>query len=201
MSLRIGITGGIGSGKSTVAKIFEAIGIPVYYADQAAKRVMNEEPLLKEAIIKHFGELSYVDGKLNNTYLASVVFNNKEKLEELNRLVHPITISDAHNWMKNQTSPYAIKEAALIFESGSQRELDYVIGVSAPTALRIHRSMKRDNISRDEVLSRMKRQIQENIKMRLCDFIIVNDEQNLVVPQVINLHKKLLDLAGASNNQ
>jgi dephospho-CoA kinase len=197
MPLRIGLTGGIGSGKSTVAKVFEVLGIPVYYADEAAKRIMNEDEELKAQIVQHFGAAAYTNHQLNRKYIASLVFNNKERLEQLNNLVHPATIRDGERWMQQQTTPYAIKEAALIFESGVQAYLDYVIGVAAPAALRIHRTMKRDNIGRDEVLSRMNQQIQEVIKMRLCDFVITNDEQQAVIPQVIALHEKLLQLSKA----
>jgi dephospho-CoA kinase len=193
--LRIGITGGIGSGKSTVARIFGVLGIPVYYADVAAKQLMNEDPELKAQMIQHFGSNAYEDGKLNRSYISSLVFNNKEKLDLLNSIVHPATIRNSEDWMKQQSSSYVLKEAALIFESGSQQGLDYVIGVSAPAPLRIHRAMKRDGISRAEVTARMTRQIQETIKMRLCNFIIVNDEQTMLIPQVISLHNKLMELS------
>jgi dephospho-CoA kinase len=195
MPLRIGLTGGIGSGKTTVARIFQVLGVPVYYADQEAKRLMNEDELLKQQIIVHFGKEAYKDGRLDNKYLAAVVFKDRSKLDILNSIVHPATIRDGEEWMKRQTTPYAIKEAALIFESHSQEYLDYVIGVSAPEPLRIHRSMKRDGITREEVLARMSKQIQEVIKMRLCDFIIYNDEQQLVIPQVLQLHEKLIKMA------
>ena len=193
--LQIGITGGIGSGKSTVTRIFEILGIPVYYADTAAKRLMNEDPELRELLITHFGAKTFENGELNRAYLSAIVFNNKEKLELLNSLVHPVTIRDAGEWMQKQTAPYAIKEAALIFESGAQEHLDYVIGVSSPVNLRIHRAMNRDSISRAEVTARMAKQIHEPIKMRLCNFIITNDEQQLLTPQVLLLHKKLLELS------
>lgn len=188
--LRVGITGGIGSGKSTVSKIFEVLGIPVYYADDASKRLMNEDSALKEKLICIFGGGTYVDGKLNRSYLSSIVFNNPEKLAVLNSIVHPATIKDAADWMKRQTAPYAIKEAALIFESGSQEYLDKVIGVYAPAAVRIHRVMQRDSVTREEVQRRMNKQIDENLKMLLCDFVITNDEQELLIPQVIELHEK-----------
>lgn len=195
MTLRIGLTGGIGSGKTTVAKVFEVLGIPVYYADEEAKRLMNEDPLLKEQLIQHFGAATYTDGVLNRKYLAGIVFNDPARLELLNSLVHPVTIRDGEQWMKQQTTPYAIKEAALIFESGSQSHLDYVMGVSAPDALRIHRTMQRDHITREEVIGRMNKQIKQVIKMRLCDFVIVNDEQSAVIPQVMSLHEELLKIA------
>ncbi|MGK2862822.1 MAG: dephospho-CoA kinase [Chitinophagaceae bacterium] len=191
--LRIGITGGIGSGKSTVSRIFEVLGIPVYYADAAARRLMNENQELKKKIISLFGNESYKDGELNRPFVASLVFNNKEKLEQLNALTHPATILDATKWMQLQFSPYIIKEAALIFETGSSEHLDLVIGVYTPAPLRIQRIIKRDNVKKEEVLQRMNRQINEDIKMRLCDFVIINDEQQLLIPQVLQLHKLLLE--------
>jgi len=190
--LRIGITGGIGSGKSTVSKIFEVLGIPVYYADDASKRLMNEDEELKEKLRSTFGDETYVDGQLDRAYVAAIVFNDPGKLVLLNSIMHPATIKDAEKWMLRQTTPYAIKEAALIFESGSQEYLDKVIGVYAPVAVRIHRVMQRDNVTREEVLSRMNKQIDEDMKMRLCDYIITNNEQELLIPQVIELHKKFL---------
>ena len=178
-----------------MARIFEVLGIPVYYADLEAKRMMNEDELLKEQIKELFGKEAYKDEQLNNKYLAQIVFNNRQKLDLLNSLVHPATIRDSERWMKQQITPYAIKEAALIFESHSQEYLDYVIGVSAPEPLRIHRTMQRDEVTREAVLARMGKQIQEVIKMRLCDFIIYNDEQQLVIPQVTALHEKLVKLS------
>jgi dephospho-CoA kinase len=190
--IKVGITGGIGSGKSTVAKVFEVLGIPVYYADDAGKRLMNEDDNLKQQIKQAFGAAAYKDEQLDRKYLAKIVFNNPAQLAVLNALVHPATIADAEKWMQQQTTPYAIKEAAIIFESGAQQYLDYIIGVSTPTPLRIQRTMQRDGITRDEVIARMDKQLNETIKMRLCDFIITNNEQELVIPQVIKLHQQLL---------
>jgi dephospho-CoA kinase len=197
--LKIGITGGIGSGKTVVAKVFETLGIPVYYSDDAAKRLMNEDETLKEEIRSQFGEESYIDGKLNRAFIASVVFSNPDKLALLNSIVHPVTIADAHQWMLQQTTPYAIKEAALIFESGSNKELDKVIGVYAPAPLRILRAMQRDHSDREEVLARMKRQMNEEEKMRLCDYVITNDEQTMILPQILELHQKFLKLSNSTN--
>ncbi len=193
--LRIGLTGGIGSGKSTVAKVFEVLGVPVYYADDAAKRIMNKDEELKEKIKQEFGESVYSDGKLNRKLLAGIVFNAPEKLNQLNALTHPATIADAERWMQSQTTPYCIKEAALIFESGAQEFLDYVIGVTAPAPLRIQRTMQRDGISREAVVARMDKQMDDAIKMKLCDFILTNDEQEMLLPQVLVLHEKLLLLS------
>lgn len=193
--LKIGLTGGIGSGKSTVARIFEILDIPVYYADNAAKRLMNTDPALREQIIAAFGAEAYTGGQLNRQYLAQQVFQDEKKLTKLNSLVHPATIYDAENWIAAQASPYAVKEAALIFESGSEKLLDYVIGVSAPQELRIQRTMPRDNISREEVLKRKQQQMDEKLKMERCNFIVYNDEEQPVLPQVIALHRQLLELA------
>ena len=195
MVLRVGLTGGIGSGKSTAAKIFEVLSIPVYYADVEAKRLMNEDLELRTNIIKHFGEKAYTNEMLDRKYISSIVFSDPAKLELLNSIVHPATKEDGEKWMHQQTTPYAIHEAALIFESGSAENLDYVIGVSAPRALRIQRVMNRDGITRDEVVKRINRQIDETIKMKLCDFVIINDEQQLLVPQVLGIHEKLLELS------
>lgn len=192
--LKIGLTGGIGSGKSTVAKVFETLGIPVYYADDAAKRLMNEDEELKQKLKEQFGDDIYSHDGLNKKKLANIVFNAPDKLAVLNQLIHPATIRDAAVWLNAQTSPYAIKEAALIFESGAQQELDHVIGVTAPAPLRIQRTMQRDGVTREEVIARMDRQMNETIKMKLCDFVIRNDEQELLLPQVLALHEKLLAL-------
>jgi dephospho-CoA kinase len=195
MSLKIGLTGGIGSGKSTVAKIFELLDVPVYYADEASKRLYHTDQDLILSVKKHFGEDIYTKEQLNRSKLAAIVFNDPQKLELLNELVHPPTIRDAAEWMKKQTAPYIIKEAALLFESGSVAGLDYVIGVQAPIHIRIKRVMDRDKVPREDVLSRAARQIDENIKMRLCDFVINNDEQHMVIPQVLALHSRLLELS------
>jgi dephospho-CoA kinase len=191
----IGITGGIGSGKSTVAKIFATLGIPIYDADAAAKKIMQNNDELKKELKKQFGEATYTSEGLDRKYLANIVFTDKDKLEILNSLVHPYTLADADNWAKQQTSPYVIKEAALMFESRAAHHVDYIIGVSAPKALRIQRVMYRDGLTRDEVIARMNRQIEENIKMKLCDFVIINDEQQLIIPQVVSLHQQFLHLS------
>jgi dephospho-CoA kinase len=194
--LRIGLTGGIGCGKTTVARVFETLGIPVYYADAAAKRLMNEDPAIRSSLIENFGKASYTDsGTLNRSYLASLVFEDPEKREFLNQLIHPATIADANQWLAKQQAPYALREAALLFESGAAEGLDYVIGVSAPISVRIRRVMKRDQLSEDEVKKRMATQLQDTIKLKLCDFVIINDERVGLLPQVLALHEKLTALA------
>jgi dephospho-CoA kinase len=190
--LRIGLTGGIGSGKSTVACIFEVLGIPVYNSDTASKKLMTENEELKNLIKNSFGEKAYTGGELNRKYLAELVFNDSTKMALLNSFVHPATIKDAELWMKMQNAPYVVKEAALIFESGSQKQLDYVIGVKSPMALRLQRTIQRDHVNAEQVKARMDKQMDEEIKMRLCDYIIVNDEQQMLIPQVLELHDQFL---------
>ena len=196
--LRIGLTGGIGSGKSTVAQIFEVLGIPVFYADMEARRLMNEDEGLKESIIQNFGAASYKDGSLDRSYIASIVFNDPLKLELLNSLTHPATMNYGNEWMKLQTSPYAIHEAALVFEANVNKRLDYVIGVHAPLQLRLKRAMDRDKVTEEEVLKRMDRQMDEDKKMKLCDFVLINNEQQLLTPQVLKLHEELVKLNSSS---
>lgn len=191
--LKVGLTGGIGSGKTTIAKIFELLNVPVYYADDASKRLYHTDKNLIADIKKHFGEDIYNNEQLNRSKLAAIVFNDPGQLELLNQLVHPPTIRDAEEWMQKQTAPYVIKEAALLFESGSASGLDYIIGVQAPSHYRIKRVMERDGVKREEVINRANRQIDEDIKMRLCDFIINNNEQELVIPQVLELHSKFME--------
>lgn len=190
--LKIGLTGGIGSGKTAVAGIFEVLGIPVFYADAEAKLVMEKDLQLASSIQKEFGPESYSNGKVNRQFISNIVFNNPAKLVQLNAIVHPATIAAAVRWMQKQTTPYVIKEAALLFEAGSAAALDYVIGVSAPEDLRIKRVMERDQITHEQVLARMSKQMNQEAKMKLCDFVIVNDEEQLILPQVLMLHEKFL---------
>jgi dephospho-CoA kinase len=193
--LKIGLTGGIGSGKTTVAKVFTTLGIPVYHADLEARRLMENEPTLIGLIRHQFSEKAYENGRLNRSYISSIVFNDKKKLDLLNSLVHPFTIEDGKQWMRRQKSAYAIKEAALIFESGSQGEFDLIIGVYAPETLRLFRTIQRDHIDKAIVKSRMQNQIKEEIKMKLCDEVLMNTEQELLLPQIINLHHQLIERA------
>ncbi len=192
--LKIGLTGGIGSGKTTVAHIFELLGVPVYYADTAAKEIMNTDAGLRKQIIQHFGEETYNGNVLNRQHLSGLIFGDKAKLELLNSLVHPVTIQNAETWMAQQNAPYILKEAALFFEAGSAGGLDYIIGVYSPKALRMQRTMQRDNTTKEAVEKRMKNQLNEEIKMRLCDFVITNNDQQLVIPQVLKLHEHFLQL-------
>ncbi|MCF3108036.1 dephospho-CoA kinase [Niabella sp. CC-SYL272] len=194
--LKVGITGGIGSGKTLVAAIFHTLGIPVYDADAAAKRLMNASVEIRSQLIRLFGEDTYKNQQLDRGLLASKVFGDPEKLKQLNAIVHPVTIRDSQEWFAKQSAPYAIKEAAIFFETGSDRYVDYMIGVTAPEALRIHRAMERSRITEEQVRERMKQQLDEAEKMRRCHFVIDNGGTVSLIEQVVNLHKKLLTLAG-----
>lgn len=192
MPIMIGLTGGIGAGKTTVAEVFAAIGIPIFNADLEAKELMQNSPEIKELLIKQFGPNVYEKGMLNKRYLADLVFSDAYQLELLNAIVHPATIQAAWDWAKVQSAPYVIKEAALLFESNAVEGLENVIGVTAPLNIRKQRVMLRDHCSQEEVERRMQNQISDTIKMRLCDYVIVNDNIQLIVPQVLRIHESLM---------
>ena len=189
---KIGLTGGIGSGKSTVANIFKTLGIPVFDADSEAKKIMEQDATVVAAITAKFGAAAYTNGKLNRSYIANIVFNNAYQLQVLNAITHPATINAFTDWTAQQTAPYIIKEAALLFEAGTANNLDTIIGVTAPQALRIQRVMQRDGITREAVLDRIDKQISDTLKMSLCDAVITNNEQQLVITQVLALHNKII---------
>lgn len=191
MAKMIGLTGGIGSGKSVVAKVFATLGIPMFNADVAAKRIMQTSPEIKAKLIQQFGTDIYNESGLDKEKLASIVFDDPFQLQLLNAIVHPVTIQAAKDWAAKQTSPYVIKEAALIFESGAADGLLKVIGVTAPLSLRIHRVMQRDGITKEQVDARMRNQISDTIKMRLCDYVIENNNQQMVIPQVLAIDKAI----------
>ncbi|MFI5222592.1 MAG: dephospho-CoA kinase [Bacteroidia bacterium] len=189
--LRIGITGCIGSGKTTVSEIFMQLGVPVYIADLRAKDLMVSSPDLVAEIKNIFGVESYSDhGSLNRKFISKLAFKDRNLLEKLNTLVHPAVNKDFSEWCElNSHKPYVIKEAALMFESDSYKQVDQVIVVTAPENLRIERTMKRDKISKEEVLLRMKNQLTQEEKLARGNFEIKNDEVELVIPQVLKLHK------------
>ena len=189
--LKIGITGNMGSGKTTVSKVFEILGIPVFYADDAAKSVMVTDEILIREIKETFGDASYFeDGSLNRKHIADIVFNDGEQLKKLNALVHPATFRAFDKWVAAVTdAPYVLKEAALLFESDSYKMCDHTIMVKAPLETRIQRVMQRDGFTREEVKSRNAKQFPEEKKTALADYIINNDGTQLVIPQVLELHR------------
>ncbi|WP_419701467.1 dephospho-CoA kinase [Mucilaginibacter sp. NFX135] len=200
--LKIGLTGNIGSGKTTVAKVFELLGIPVFYADDEAKKVMVTDAILIDALKQTFGAASYFDdGSLNRKYIAGIVFNNEAELKKLNALVHPATFRAFDNWIASiHAAPYVIKEAALLFESASYKMCDRSLLVSAPLENRIARVIQRDHISRTEVESREARQLTEEKKKQLANDVIVNDGRQLVIPQILTLHQQYLALAAGQES-
>lgn len=198
-SFQVGVTGGIGAGKSTVTKILTILGFPVYDSDSRAKQLMNSDNELREAIIAEFGEQSFQNGELNRTYLATSVFNNPEKLARLNSLVHPSVGKDYLGWMQNQKSSIVIKEAALLFEAGIAENLDFVIVVSAPVPKRIDRVVQRDNRTEEQVVEIMDRQWPFEKVKELADGIIVNDEETPLIPQVLEMVDIIKRKAGMQN--
>lgn len=189
----VGLTGGIGSGKSTVAKIFEILHIPVYYADDRAKWLMNFDQELKSKIQEAFGTDSYdSEGNLNRSYLASTVFSDTEKVAKINSLVHPAVGKDFEIWASHQDAPYVLKEAALIFETGGEKKLDVVINVSSPLKIRISRVLMRDSHrSLDQVNHIIDQQMPDEVKNEKADFVIKNTDTKMLIPQVLAIHQKL----------
>ena len=196
MQLKIGITGGIGSGKTTVCKVFELLGIPVFYADIAAKEVMHTDEELKKGIISAFGLQSFsAGGILNRKHLADIVFYDKKALETLNALVHPAVFRAFDSWALNHVAaPYVLKEAALLFESDSYKMCTHSILVKSPEQLKISRVIQRDHITEAEVRLRMLRQFSDAEKEQLANYIILNDEMLPVIPQVLHLHEQFLSM-------
>ncbi|MDO9184729.1 MAG: dephospho-CoA kinase [Bacteroidia bacterium] len=191
--IKVGITGGIGSGKTTVCKVFELLGVPVYYADIEAKQILDSNLEVKKNIINTFGNSVLNDEeKIDKKKLASLVFNNKENLEKLNSIVHPAVREHFENWLQqHSTQKYILKEAAILFESGSYKLVDKVIAVVAPLELKISRTMQRDKVTQAEVELRISNQLNDDEKIKRSQFVIHNDEQQLLIPQILNIHDQI----------
>ncbi len=193
--LTIGLTGGIGSGKSTVGRIWASLGIPVYEADAAAKRLMTDDPGLVQAITERFGAASYApNGQLDRSFLAQRVFSDPAALADLNRLVHPAVAADFARWAERQSAPYVVEEAAVLIESGAADQSDLVVVVTAPEALRIARVMERDGSTRRQVEARIAAQLPERDRLAAADFVLVADDLQPLIPQVEALHRQLLGI-------
>lgn len=190
--MKIGITGGIGSGKTFICQLFKALAVPVYNADDEAKKLMNTDLRIRESLIAAFGEATYKDGMLDRAFLAQQIFSDKEKLELVNGIVHPIVIQAAKDWAEQQKARYSLKEAALLFESGSYKDLDYTILVTAPLSIRVQRVMERDGVTEEQVMERISKQLTDEEKIKMADFIIINDGITPLLPQVWTLHQKFL---------
>ena len=187
----VGLTGGIGSGKSTVARMFEALGVSIYIADDEAKKLMNEELTIRKQLIDLLGKKSYIDGRLNRSYIADKVFNDKKSLEKLNAIIHPAVANHFIQWKNKQTSPYVLKEAAILFENGGDKQCDYTILVTAPENVRIERVLQRDNTTKSKILARLKHQWPDAKKILMADFVIKNEKLEKTKAQVRNIHNKI----------
>ena len=193
--LLVGITGGIGAGKSTVARVFAILSIPIYYADDRAKWLMANDEALKKKIVQAFGATSYTEqGVLNRAFLAEKVFSDPANTDIINGLVHPAVAEDFNRWAEQQRSPYVLKEAALLFESGSYKELDKIINVSSPLKVRVARVLMRDPHRNLEQVNRIiDKQLPDEEKNEMADFVIKNTDSQMIIPQVLSIHEKLLE--------
>ena len=190
--LKVAITGGIGSGKSLVCQVFKTLGIPIFNADVVSNQLVETDKELKDAIIKLFGTESYLNGNYNRKFIGNIVFSNPEKLQLLNDLIHPLAIQAAKQWFEEQHAPYAIKEAAILFESNAQQDIDIVIGITAPDAVRIERVMQRTGYNKEEVIKRIALQMPDEEKMAKCDYVIQNDNKTAILPQLLRIHEALM---------
>jgi len=192
MTLKVGITGGIGSGKSTVCKVFSLLGIPVFEADRVAKQLLNTHPEIKKELIHLFGKEIYIENNgVDRKKLADIIFNDDIQLAKINALVHPFVRNEFANWIELQQSPYVIHEAAILFESGFYKLMDFTILITAPEKQRIERVMKREGISAEMVKKRMEKQWSDEKKRKLASRELVNDNMNLLLPQIIEIDKRL----------
>lgn len=188
----VGLTGGIGSGKTTILKWFQSFGVPVYIADEEAKALMNRSKIIKRKLIQLFGEEAYSNGTLNRTYLSSKIFNDKTLLSKMNAIVHPKVAAHFKRWLKKQEADYVIKEAAIIFENKLQDQYDFIITVVADEQLRLQRVMKRDNASKEKIQSIMRNQWPDAQKIKKSDFVIENNDLETAKKQAFEIHKKIL---------
>ena len=195
--LKVGITGGIGSGKSVVCRVFETLGIPVFDADTAAKYTMEHDETVIHAVKQLFGNEVYENNLPDRKQIASLVFGKPTLLQQLNQIIHPAVLTYGNEWMNKQSAPYTIKEAAIFFESGSYTQMDIMVGVFAPKAIRLQRALQRDGATEEKILQRMANQMAEDEKMSRCDFVINNYGSHAIIPQVLELHRIFLQKANA----
>lgn len=188
----VGLTGGIGSGKTTVAKQFMALGIPVYIADEEAKKLMNTSQVIKRKLIQLFGNEAYVNEELNKSFIANIIFNDKSYLKKMNAIVHPRVAAHFKKWVLKQNTPYVIKEVAILFENEGYKQCDYVITVIAPKSIRIERLLKRDATTKDKVEAIMKNQWSDEEKTKLSDYVITNIDLENTKNKVLKIHAEIL---------
>jgi len=192
---KVGITGGIGSGKTIVCRIFSSLDVPVYNADDAAKNIMQHDENIKQELKTLLGNVYDEEGQLNRKKVADIIFKNPTLLAAINNIVHPAVVAHAIEWEQQLNTPYFIRESAILFESGTNKNLDKIILVDAPEAIRIERVLQRDNRSREEIQSIINQQWSTDKKKELADYIIVNDNQQALLPQIVHLHQLFLALA------
>lgn len=188
----VGLTGGLGSGKTTVAKAFNKLGVPIYIADDEAKKLMKRSKIIKRKLTQLFGEKAYVKGDLNRSFIADIIFNDTSYLEKMNAIIHPRVAKHFKKWALKQSTPYVIKEAAILFENGTYKQCDYIITVTAPLDLRIERLLKRDQTTKGKIKAIMKNQWSDEDKVKLSDFVIHNTTLQNTKKQVESIHKQIL---------
>jgi dephospho-CoA kinase len=189
----VGLTGGIGSGKTTVANMFHALGVPIYIADEEAKKLMTSSKVIKRKLITLFGDDAYINGILNKSFIAKTIFNDKTVLEKMNHIIHPRIGSHFKKWMLKQNAPYVIKEAAILFENGSYMQYDFIITVTASKELKIKRLLKRDNTTKQNIETIMKNQWSDEEKIKRSNFVIINSELENTSQQVAKIHQQILE--------
>jgi len=191
-AMKLGVTGGIGSGKTTVCRIFNVLGVPVFDADKAAKQIMDSDKNMMTRLNSIVGKDLYLSGTLNRTELAKLIFNNTSLLAKVNSLVHPAIYNLFGRWATEQNTPYVILEAAILFESGGTKHLDRILSVVAPVDDRIKRVIKRNSLSKEEVLDRIRNQMEDEARIKLSDYVIVNSENEMIIPSIIRIHTEIL---------
>lgn len=190
--LRVGITGGIGSGKTSVCRVFEILGVPIFYADIVAKNITNDDYSVREQLNAVAGCDLFAGGVFDRSLLAKIIYADTDKLKQVNAIVHPIVFNRFIKWAEQQSNSYVIAESAILFESGFDKYVDKVITITAPTTERINRVMKRDDFSREKVESIIANQFEDNIKVEKSDFVIANGEKDMVIPKILEIDKKLI---------
>lgn len=193
---KVGITGGIGSGKTIATKVFDILGIPIYNADSKAKEIIRTNAKIQQQLIENYGKEIFLDnGILNKQKLSSIIFNNEKERQKVNSIIHPVVIDDYNNWTKNYSNcNYIIKEAAILFESGAYKDLDFIITVCSPIELRIQRIVLRDKISKSLIEKKIQSQLSDKEKIKLSDFVIHNNNKDLIINQILKIHNNILTI-------
>jgi len=192
--MKIGVTGGIGSGKTSVCRVFNVLGIPVFSSDAVAREIMDSDHTIIDKVKSIVGKDVYSSGVLDRVELAGLIFNNANLLQEINKIVHPVVFDHFNQWVKTVSAPYSIMEAAILIESGATKLVDRIITVVAPVEERIERVVSRNKLTREQVLDRIKNQVGDEEKILLSDYIIYNSEHEMIIPRILNIHEEILSL-------